>query len=153
MRQPGRILLIGISGIFNGERYLIGEGASVIVGRSRSCDVSAARTRVYRRVGGNVLNRDRAFLKMSRRHFQVFFDSGDSVRLRDLSTNGIKVDGERVGEVVFTADELEKRRVLLTFGNDEAFLVSCVRGNDRDAAGSESIAQETSPSSSGFEPA
>ena len=147
MIQVQRILLRGVSGVFNGERYLVGEGAGVTVGRSRSCDVSAARTRAYQRIGGHVLNRSRAFLKMSRKHFQVVFEGTDCIRVRDLSTNGVKVDGYRVQEVVFSSGELSRRQVLLSFGDGEGLLLCIVSGDaaERDL----SSPKETTPSSGG----
>ena len=141
-----RILLEGMAGLFAGERYLLGPGVSVVVGRSRSCDASVTRTQAYQRIGGRVLNQSRGFLRMSRRHFEVVFESDQLIRIRDLSTNGIEVDGHRVRETVFTLEDLADHAVVIRFAEGETMHVACADPGRADASAQRRL-QESSPSS------
>jgi pSer/pThr/pTyr-binding forkhead associated (FHA) protein len=124
--MSGRDLrLYGTRGLVAGESFLVREGASVAVGRSRSCELSLARTAAYRRIGRAHLERNRAFRRISRRHLTINFVSGDRIVLRDTSTNGTRVDGSRVDEVVLTWDSLERRPVTIGIGEGEQLVLSC----------------------------
>jgi len=114
-----RLLLEGVSGLFKGERYLVSPGLRMCVGRSRSCDISVTRTRAYRQIGGRVLNENKDFLRMSRRHFEISYEQGGAVRVRDFSRNGILVDGQRVREMLISPEDLGRGTIEIRFGNDE----------------------------------
>jgi pSer/pThr/pTyr-binding forkhead associated (FHA) protein len=119
------IRLYGVRGLVAGETFTVREGATVAVGRSRSCELSLARTAAYRRIGRAHLERNRAFRRISRRHLTIAYVSAERIVLRDTSTNGTRVDGSRVDEVVLTWDSLERRPVTIGIGEGEQLVLSC----------------------------
>ena len=104
--DPGvRLALIGTAGLLKGPRILVPLGESVVVGRSRGCDLSTRRSRTFMRASEEQHLRilaDRSFLMVSRRHVQVTFHSEDSIEIRDLSKNGTFVDDHRIDRLLLS---------------------------------------------------
>ena len=104
--DPGvRLALVGTDGLLKGHRILVPLGESVVVGRSRSCDLSTRRSRTFMRASEEQQRRilaDRSFLMVSRRHMQVTLHSEDSIEIRDLSKNGTFVDDRRIDRLVLS---------------------------------------------------
>lgn len=116
--MTARILLEGLSGVFSDERYLLVEGSRSTIGRSRTCEVSAATTRVARNRGRAALESDRAYRRISRRHFEVVFESTSRIVVRDLSRNGIRIGPGIAAEAVFALSDLDDG-VEIVFGERE----------------------------------
>ncbi|MAG55535.1 MAG: hypothetical protein CMJ83_04515 [Planctomycetes bacterium] len=114
-----QLLLEGTAGLFLEERHLIAPGQRLIVGRSRSCDLSAASTRIACERGRAALETDRAFRRISRRHFAICHEPAGRIIVEDLSTNGVKVAGRLVSRAVFTLDDLRDDPVAIVFGERE----------------------------------
>ncbi|MCK6439743.1 MAG: FHA domain-containing protein [Planctomycetes bacterium] len=93
---PGNVKLIGIAGLIKGEQFSITLGQSVVVGRSRDCDicmrdVPAAKAVVEK--GGNLEDH---FNTVSRKHVQITYLAPNKVEVKDLSSNGTFLDGKRI---------------------------------------------------------
>jgi len=128
--QGALLELIGIEGLLKGHRIRIPLGASVVVGRSRSCDVSTRRSKTFLRATEDVQRRilaDRAFLMVSRRHVQVTFHDEDRIEIRDLSKNGTFVNDRRVDRAILNGDEGEEVEIRLS--RSETFRLRRSRGS------------------------
>jgi pSer/pThr/pTyr-binding forkhead associated (FHA) protein len=90
-------VLIGTAGLVEGECFLLDTGIDLIVGRSRSCDISLRRTTAYLKTPAAVRDGDHDFNTVSRRHLRVQV-SGGNASLQDLSTNGTFFNGEPMRE-------------------------------------------------------
>lgn len=90
-------VLIGTAGMVEGECFLLDRGIDLIVGRSRSCDISLRRTTAYLKTPAAVRDGDHDFNTVSRRHLRVQVTAG-SAALQDLSTNGTFFNGEQMKE-------------------------------------------------------
>ena len=123
--QPDPILhldLVGTAGLLKGHRLRIPLGESVVVGRSRSCDMSTRRSRPFLRATEEVQRRilaDRDFLMVSRRHVQVTFLAPDRIEIRDLSKNGTFVDDRRVDRAILS--DIEGKGVEIRLSRSETF--------------------------------
>ncbi len=88
-------VLIGTAGIVQGESFVLAPGVAVVIGRSRSCDISLRRTAGYMKAPIDTRDADHDFNTVSRRHARV--EVGESkVRIEDLSTNGTFVNGDHL---------------------------------------------------------
>ena len=125
MTEP-RLLLEGTRGLFLEERHLVAPGQRVVVGRSRTCDLSAAETRLARERGRARLETERAFRRISRRHFAIQVDPDGRVRVEDLSTNGVKIGGRLAARAVFTLDDLADEPVEIVFGEREGIRLRAI---------------------------
>jgi pSer/pThr/pTyr-binding forkhead associated (FHA) protein len=90
-------VLIGTAGLVDGEIYRLDVGVDVVVGRSRSCDISLRRTAAYLQTPPLARDSDHDFNTVSRRHVRIQVNA-QSASLQDLSTNGTFVDGEPLRE-------------------------------------------------------
>lgn len=114
--------LIGTAGLLKGHRIHIPLGESVVVGRSRSCDLSTRRSKPFLRANEEAQRRilaDRAFLMVSRRHVQVTCHAADRIEIRDLSKNGTFVNERRVDRAIL--DRLEDGGVEIRLSRSETF--------------------------------
>jgi pSer/pThr/pTyr-binding forkhead associated (FHA) protein len=115
--HPGdahRLVLEGTDGLLAGHRIRIGRGASVVVGRSRACQLSTRRSRAFLTAPEEEQIRilsDRRFLKVSRRHVEISHLEDGRIEIRDLSKNGTFVNGNRINRVLLKelGDGLEIR--------------------------------------------
>ncbi|MCU0725009.1 MAG: FHA domain-containing protein [Planctomycetes bacterium] len=74
-------------------------GQSIVVGRSRSCDVSTRKSKRFRKASEEeqrAILAARSFLRVSRQHVKITWISRETVEIEDLSRNGTFVDGGRV---------------------------------------------------------
>jgi len=101
---PPRLLVVGHGGVLDGERRALLPGATLVVGRSRSCQLSLRRCRrfVTSRRQHELLRSDE-FQRVSRVHCEIAYLPDGRVEIRDLSRNGTWVNGRR----------LERPRVLV----------------------------------------
>jgi pSer/pThr/pTyr-binding forkhead associated (FHA) protein len=119
--------LRGERGLFADVRMQLMEGERVVIGRSRFLELSAASTPMARRIGRGRLESNAAYRRMSRRHFEVEYEAADAVVVRDLSTNGVAVNGKRVDVTVrLNPAELAERPAVLRFGAGEELLLSAI---------------------------
>lgn len=89
-------VLIGTAGLVQGESFLLADGVAVVIGRSRSCDISLRRTPGYIKSPPDVRDADHDFNTVSRRHARVEVSGASKARIEDLSTNGTFVNGEHL---------------------------------------------------------
>ena len=90
-------VLLGTAGMVDGECFTLDRGMDVVVGRSRSCDVSLRRTATYLKTPPAQRDSDHDFNTVSRRHLKVSI-SGTTASIQDLSTNGTFFNGEPMRE-------------------------------------------------------
>jgi pSer/pThr/pTyr-binding forkhead associated (FHA) protein len=88
-------VLIGTAGIVQGESYVLARGTAVVIGRSRSCDISLRRTSGYIKAPSETRDADHDFNTVSRRHARIEVVN-NRVHIQDLSTNGSFVNGEHL---------------------------------------------------------
>ncbi len=92
-----RLVVMGDGGLLAGERVSIGPGATLVVGRSRSCQLSLRNARGFRRREDQTeLLASRPFRRVSRVHCEIAYLPDGRAEIRDLSCNGTLVDGRRL---------------------------------------------------------
>ena len=111
--------LVGRAGLFKGEEAVLHLGQCLVVGRSRMCNISVARTAECLRLGKEALERHRSYRKISRKHLRVCLTSADRLEVEDLSTNGTVVDGYRIDKVVVSGFRDRSGAVIIEFGDGE----------------------------------
>lgn len=105
-------ILVGLEGFVQGEEYPLWRGATVVIGRSRSCDISLRRCKAWLALGSEERDEQKDFKTVSRKHVRVSYLDTDSVEIEDLSSNGTFVDGQRIDRIV-VSDLRERSRELL----------------------------------------
>lgn len=90
-------VLLGTAGMVDGECFMLERGMDIVVGRSRSCDVSLRRTAAYLKTPPAQRDGDHDFNTVSRRHLKITI-TGNTVAIQDLSTNGTFFNGEPMRE-------------------------------------------------------
>ncbi|MBA3939336.1 MAG: FHA domain-containing protein [Planctomycetes bacterium] len=90
-------VLVGTAGLVDGECFLLDKGIDVIIGRSRSCDISLRRTTAYLKTPALARDGDHDFNTVSRRHLRIQV-TGTVAAINDLSTNGTFFNGEPMRE-------------------------------------------------------
>jgi pSer/pThr/pTyr-binding forkhead associated (FHA) protein len=88
-------VLIGTAGTVQGESFVLASGVAVVIGRSRSCDISLRRTASYIKAPADSRDTDHDFNTVSRRHARVEVNAVVA-RIEDLSTNGTFVNGDHL---------------------------------------------------------
>ena len=111
--------LVGTAGFVKGEAFPVGLGSTVVIGRSRSCDISLQRCPTWLELDEDERDAARDFKTVSRKHVRVSCYDSDNVEVEDLSSNGTFVDGRRVDRIVLT--DLRERSHELLLGTREAF--------------------------------
>jgi len=119
-----RLELLGVEGYFTGESIPIQLGQSIVVGRSRRCDLSARKGRRFRKTDAT---EQRAtlehpdFNRISRLHLRVSYLAKDRVEIWDLSKNGTFVNGRRVDRLVL--DDFGESGIEISLGRGEKLLL------------------------------
>lgn len=90
-------VFIGTAGFAVGECYVLDEGADVVVGRSRSCDISLRKAAGYLNAPPQARDDDHDFNTVSRRHLRVTVNNS-VLTLQDLSTNGTYINDEQLNQ-------------------------------------------------------
>ena len=105
--ESPRLLVIGSGGILEGIRQMVRPGGTLVLGRSRSCDVSMRRSPGFLAHSRPLsLLKSEPFRKISRIHCEVTLLPDGRIEVRDLSRNGTFVDGATVvGSCILSADE------------------------------------------------
>jgi len=105
---PPRLLVAGHGGVLAGERRALLPGSTLVVGRSRSCQLSLRRCRAFlRSPRQRALLASPGFQRVSRVHCEIAYLHDGRVEIRDLSRNGTLVDGRRLTRplVIVPGDE------------------------------------------------
>jgi hypothetical protein len=121
--------LIGIGGPFNGEKYPLEHLKPVIVGRSRSADISVKRTQVYRFQSVDERDKDERAQTISARHFQITFFNLQSIEIKNLSVNGTRLDSKPIQETAIVSDIARKAHEI-AFGADAKFRLEMCNCDD-----------------------
>ena len=111
--------LIGIEGFVQGEVYPLQYGQSVIIGRSRSCDISLRRCRRWLELDPASRNAEKDFKTVSRKHVRISFHNANSIEIEDLSSNGTFVDGKRIDRTLIS--DIKERDHEILLGTREKF--------------------------------
>jgi pSer/pThr/pTyr-binding forkhead associated (FHA) protein len=90
-------VLVGTAGMVDGECFVLDKGVDVVVGRSRSCDISLRRTTAYLKTPPAQRDGDHDFNTVSRRHLRIQI-AESLASIQDLSTNGTFFNGEPMRE-------------------------------------------------------
>ncbi|MCY3022024.1 MAG: FHA domain-containing protein [Planctomycetota bacterium] len=110
--------LVGIAGHFAGEVYPLRYGKTLTVGRSRDADFSLKRTEKYRTQTPEERERDESAQTVSAKHFQITMYNLRSIEVKNLSPNGLQVDGKPVEQAVL--NDVANKPHELRFGLEEA---------------------------------
>ena len=119
------LTVTGQAGLFKGEEIHVRLGQAVVVGRSRMCDVSVARTAECQRLGKEAMENHRSYRKISRKHFKISLIGPDLLEVEDLSTNGTVVNGYKVDRLQIPQFYSAGKTAKIEFGDGEILLVSC----------------------------
>lgn len=110
--------LVGIAGHFSGEVFPLRYGRTLTVGRSRKADFSLKRTEKFRAQTQAERDKDESAQTVSGKHFQVTMYNLRSIEIKNLSPNGITVDGAAVTQVVL--NDVAAKAHEIRFGLEEA---------------------------------
>ncbi|GEM_PF-1357349 len=124
----GSLVLAGIEGLVEGEVFRINRGETVVVGRSRSCDISLRKCFKYLALDPEERKGDRHFQTVSRKHLKVMFKAADQVEIENLGANGSFIDGNKVDKVIITDIRHQTHEVLL--GTREKFRLEWREGEE-----------------------
>ena len=119
--MPEGPILVGIQGFVQGEEYPLWRGATVVVGRSRGCDISLRRCKAWLALDAQKRNEEQDFKTVSRKHVRISYNDEDNIEIEDLSSNGTFLDGEKVTRVVI--HNLRERSHELRLGAHEKFRI------------------------------
>lgn len=113
------LILRGVEGLVEGEVFPLSYGQTVIVGRSRNCDISLKKSRKYQTLTEEQKKNDTDFLSVSRRHTKISFYNSQSIEIEDMSANGTYVNGEKVSKKVI--GDIKDKSYELRLGTREKF--------------------------------
>lgn len=107
-------VLVGLAGHVRGVRFPLEYGKTVVVGRSRSADLSLVCLDSYMKMGEEEQAKDRAFRTVSGKHFEVTMYNLKAIELVNLSPNGTYVDGKPVDRLLI--DDVAEKEHEIAFG-------------------------------------
>jgi pSer/pThr/pTyr-binding forkhead associated (FHA) protein len=120
-------VLIGTAGMVEGECFLLDRGVDLIIGRSRSCDISLRRTTAYLKTPPAARDSDHDFNTVSRRHLRILVNDA-SAALQDLSTNGTFYNGEPLKDLMKV--DLNSGACTIRLGTRESFQLCLLERSD-----------------------
>ena len=115
----GILVLVGLDGMVEGEVFRVPPGSQVVIGRSRSCDISLRKCLKYLALDPDERARNKHFQTVSRQHLQVSAEGPAHVELENLGANGTTCDGEKLTKLVLLDLPQKPREVVL--GTKEKF--------------------------------
>jgi pSer/pThr/pTyr-binding forkhead associated (FHA) protein len=122
-------VLLGTAGLVEGECFLLDQGVDLIIGRSRSCDISLRRTTAYLKTPPAARDGDHDFNTVSRRHVRIQISNAVAA-IQDLSTNGTFYNGEPLKD--HQKIDLSSGACTLRLGTRESFQLCMLdRGDPR----------------------
>ena len=92
--------LVGVSGHVEGEEKGLEHGKTIVVGRSRSADLSLRRMQRIKEMTDDERESDHDLRTVSGRHFEITMYNLGSIEVVNLSPNGTYVDGRLVDKVI-----------------------------------------------------
>jgi pSer/pThr/pTyr-binding forkhead associated (FHA) protein len=119
--MAGKLVLHGTYGTVQGKTYLIEQGKSVVIGRSRGCDICLDVGETQTFSNSDAQHAGKHFQTISRKHLKITFHNETKVELEDLSANGTTVDGEKIDKILLCDITTESHTILL--GSREKFLL------------------------------
>jgi pSer/pThr/pTyr-binding forkhead associated (FHA) protein len=111
-------VLLGTAGMVDRECFLLARGVDVVIGRSRSCDISLRRTSAYLKTPVVERDNDHDLNTVSRRHLRINIVD-HLATVQDLSTNGSFLNGEPLRQP--QKIDLQARACTLRLGTRESF--------------------------------
>ncbi len=115
----GTLVLVGVDGLVEGEIFQIKQGEEIIVGRSRSCDISLRKCFKYLSLDPEERNKNKHFQTVSRKHLKVVFVSPENIEIENMGANGTFIDGTKVDRVIITDIRDQSHEMIL--GTKEKF--------------------------------
>ncbi|MCI0341974.1 MAG: FHA domain-containing protein [Planctomycetales bacterium] len=115
----GSLVLVGVDGMVEGEIFRVAPGAQVVIGRSRSCDISLRKCLRYLSLDPEERDRNKHFQTVSRQHLQVSVEGPGHVELENLGANGTLMEGQKFDKVTLTDLAARPREIVL--GTKERF--------------------------------
>jgi hypothetical protein len=115
------LILEGTAGLVQGERYVIGYGRRVAIGRSRSCEISLSRAARFQALAPDARENDLHFRTVSRLHLKMHVINSAYVELESLGRHGSYLDGEKFENRVLT--DIRDKTHALRLGSRETFLL------------------------------
>jgi len=110
-----------------GECFLLDQGVDLIIGRSRSCDISLRRTTAYLKTPPAARDSDHDFNTVSRRHLRILVTEA-SAALQDLSTNGTFYNGDALKDLLKV--DLKAGACTIRLGTRETFQLCLLERSD-----------------------
>jgi pSer/pThr/pTyr-binding forkhead associated (FHA) protein len=120
-------VLLGTVGLVSGECFILADGSDLVLGRSRSCDISLRRAAAYVKLTSEVRDADHEFNTVSRRHVRVQVHES-VVRMQDLSTNGTFCNDQPIQQA--KEMDLSAGDFVLRLGTRECFVVTMLAKDD-----------------------
>jgi len=91
-----------------------------VVGRSRNTDISLKRTEHYRLQTDEERDKDTSAKTVSARQFQITYFNIKSIELKNLSSNGTRLDGKLIQDKAVISDIMTRAHEI-SFGADSRF--------------------------------
>lgn len=120
-------VLLGTVGLVSGECFILADGSDIVVGRSRSCDISLRRAPAYMKLSTEVRDGDHEFNTVSRRHVRLQVNDG-VIKMQDLSTNGTFCNDQPIQQS--KEMDLKAGDFVLRLGTRECFSVTMLAKDD-----------------------
>jgi pSer/pThr/pTyr-binding forkhead associated (FHA) protein len=115
----GMLLVVGVDGMVEGEVFRVPAGSQVVVGRSRSCDISLRKCLKYLSLDPEERAKNKHFQTVSRQHLQISVERADHIEIENLGANGSTIDGQPLEKLVINNLADEPRELVL--GTKEKF--------------------------------
>lgn len=115
----GMLLVVGVDGMVEGEVFRVPAGSQVVVGRSRSCDISLRKCLKYLSLDPEERARNKHFQTVSRQHLQISVERPDHIEIENLGANGSTLDGVPLDTIIITDLAAAPRELVL--GTKEKF--------------------------------
>lgn len=112
-------MLVGVSGYCQDEKFPLQYGKTLVVGRSRTADLSLRRLPSYLTKSEEDREQDEAFRTVSGRHFEITLFNLGAIEIKNLSGNGTLVDGKPIDALVI--DDISDRSHKIEIGINEKF--------------------------------
>ncbi len=111
--------LVGVEGHVKDNEMTLDQGKTIVVGRSRSADLSLRRMKAVKNMTDEEREDDHDLRTVSGRHFEITMYDLGSIEIVNLSPNGTYVDGKLVEKIVL--DDVEEKSHKIRIGVCEVF--------------------------------
>jgi hypothetical protein len=117
--MPDIPTLVGIEGHVEGEEMKLEYGKTIVVGRSRSADLSLRRMNAITSMSDVQRDADSDLRTVSGRHFEITMYNISSIEIVNLSPNGTYVDGKLADKIIL--DDVADKTHDIRMGTKEIF--------------------------------